>query len=192
MTVQNTIEEMMIQSEAYLKGHFLLSSGKHSGHYMQCAMMLRCPDKAAFAGQAIAQALEGIAVDFVVSPAIGGLIIGHEVARGLGVPFLFCERENGAMTLRRFPVEPNQRFVVVEDVITTGGSAAEVGEHLRERGCIWEATACIVDRSGGAHRFDNDPISLWATSFPVYAPSNCPLCDQGKPLCKPGSRPGDR
>ncbi len=186
--IQRELEEMMVASGAYLKGHFLLTSGKHSGHYMQCAMMLRYPKNAAFAGEKIAALMSGRNIDFVVSPAVGGLIIGHEVARALDVPFIFCERENGAMKLRRFPVPEGQRFVVVEDVITTGGSAWEVGRHLQDAGCIWDETACIVDRSGGHHRFDRDPISLWKTSFPLYDPDNCPLCSDGSIPYKPGSR----
>ncbi len=186
--VQHTLEKMMIESGAYLKGHFLLTSGKHSGHYMQCAMMLRYPENAAYAGGKIAAALSGRKIDFVVSPAVGGLIIGHEVARALGVPFLFCEREDGQMKLRRFPVPEGEHFVVVEDVITTGGSAEEVREHLEAAGCIWEDTCCIVDRSGGNHRLKRDPISLWKVSFPVYSPEDCPLCADGSKPYKPGSR----
>lgn len=186
--IRDKLEELMVESGAYLKGHFLLTSGKHSGHYMQCAMMLRFPDKAEFAGRSIAEALKGKSIDFVASPAIGGLIIGHEVAKALGVPFIFCERENGKMSLRRFPVPVGERFVVVEDVITTGGSAAEVGKCLSEAGCEWVDTACIVDRSGGKHCFDRDPVSLWKVSFPVYDPDECPLCSDGSKPYKPGSR----
>jgi orotate phosphoribosyltransferase len=186
--IRDKLEELMVESGAYLKGHFLLTSGKHSGHYMQCAMMLRFPDKAEFAGRSIAEALKGKSIDFVASPAIGGLIIGHEIAKALGVPFIFCERENGKMSLRRFPVPVGERFVVVEDVITTGGSAAEVGRCLAEAGCDWVDTACIVDRSGGKHCFDRDPVSLWKVSFPVYDPDECPLCSDGSKPYKPGSR----
>ncbi|EFC92319.1 orotate phosphoribosyltransferase [Dethiosulfovibrio peptidovorans DSM 11002] len=186
--IRDKLEELMLESEAYLKGHFLLTSGKHSGHYMQCAMMLRFPDNADFAGRSIAESLKGKSIDFVASPAIGGLIIGHEVAKALGVPFIFCERENGKMSLRRFPVPVGERFVVVEDVITTGGSAAEVGRCLSEAGCEWVDTACIVDRSGGKHCFDKDPLSLWKVSFPVYDPDECPLCSDGSKPYKPGSR----
>lgn len=186
--IQKQLEDIMIASGAYLKGHFLLTSGKHSGHYMQCAMMLRYPKNAAFAGEKIASLLSGWDIDFVASPAIGGLIIGHEVAKALDVPFIFCEREEGAMKLRRFPSPEGQRFAVVEDVITTGGSAWEVGKCLLDSGCIWTGTACIVDRSGGNHRFDRDPVSLWKTSFPLYEPDNCPLCSSGSVPYKPGSR----
>lgn len=187
--VQKCLEEMMIESGAYLKGHFLLTSGKHSGHYMQCAMLLRHPDKAEFAGREIAKKLEGKDIDFVVSPAIGGLIIGHEVARALGVPFIFCERDaENNMKLRRFPVPDEKNFVVVEDVITTGGSAAEVGKHMTELGAQWVDTACIVNRSGGKHVFEKDPVSLWETSFPVYEADECPLCADGSVPYKPGSR----
>ncbi len=122
------IRAAMKETGALLEGHFLLSSGLHSGNYMQCAMMLRIPQYAARAGQELAALLEPLKPEVVVAPALGGLIIGHEVARALGVPFLFCERQEGAMTLRRFPHPGKVRFVAVEDVVTTGGSVKEVGE----------------------------------------------------------------
>ncbi len=185
---QKTIEEMLITSGAWLQGHFKLTSGNHSGHYMQCAMFLRFPHYAAYAGAELADQLRPLKPDFVVSPALGGLIIGHEVARALEVPFLFCEREAGAMKLRRFPMAQG-RFVVVEDVITTGGSTKETADHMVQGGCQWLASACIVDRSGGRHLLPAKPFSLLELEFPVYSPQDCPLCRElGTEAVKPGSR----
>ena len=120
--VQEKLKEMLVESKAWLEGHFKLTSRRHSGNYMQCAMLLRFPKYAAFTGGEIAKRIAALKPDFIVSPALGGLIIGHEVARALDVPFLFCEREDGRMKLRRFPMPAGRRFVAVEDVVTTGGS----------------------------------------------------------------------
>lgn len=188
--VQEKLKEMLVKSHAWLEGHFRLTSGKHSGNYMQCAMMLRFPEYAAFAGQEIARRIAHLKPDFITSPALGGLIIGHEVARALNVPFLFCERENGDMKLRRFPMPAGQSFVAVEDVVTTGGSVKETAEHLVAGGCKWVGTACIVDRSGGKQVVDPNLVSLFKVSFPTYEPDDCPLCRElGTAPIKPGSRP---
>jgi orotate phosphoribosyltransferase len=189
LELQEKVKEMMLESHAWLEGHFRLTSGKHSGNYMQCAMLLRFPKYAAFTGGELAKKLAPLKPDFIVSPALGGLIIGHEVARALDVPFLFCERENGAMRLRRFPMPAGQSFVVVEDVVTTGGSLKETAEHMAAGGCKWLGSACIVDRSGGKHLLGADPVSLMKVSFPVYEPDDCPLCRElGTAPVKPGSR----
>lgn len=187
--LQNQLKKMLVDSHAWLEGHFRLTSGKHSGNYMQCAMLLRFPKYAAFAGGELAKKIAPLKPDFIVSPALGGLIIGHEVARALDVPFLFCERENGSMRLRRFPMPEGQSFVVVEDVVTTGGSLKETAEHMAAGGCRWLGSACIVDRSGGNHILGTDPISLFKVTFPVYEPDDCPLCRElGTEPVKPGSR----
>ncbi|QVL37327.1 orotate phosphoribosyltransferase [Aminirod propionatiphilus] len=179
---------MLLRSGAHLKGHFRLTSGLHSADYLQCALLLRYPAYAAFAGEALARHLAPYRPEVVLSPAIGGLIIGHEVARALGLPFLFCEREEGAMRLRRFPHPGPVPFVVVEDVITTGGSSAEVGHLIEEGGGRWVATGSVVDRSGGSHRLFGPLHSLWEASFETWNPEVCPLCRQGTPAVKPGSR----
>jgi orotate phosphoribosyltransferase len=179
----------MEESGALLEGHFALSSGLHSGHYMQCALFLRYPANAAFAGKLLAESLKPSEPDFIVSPALGGLIIGHEVARHLDIPFIFCERKEGRMTLRRFPFPDRGRFIVVEDVITTGGSSVEAAESVLPGGRTdWTGTACIVDRSSGKSRLPEPPYTLWEVSFPNYTPAECPYCRQGIPLMKPGSR----
>lgn len=186
--VGERIQEMMRDSGALLEGHFLLTSGLHSAFYLQCALLLRFPAYAAFAGKEIARLVQKLQPTVVVAPAIGGLIIGHEVARALDIPFIFCEREDGKMRLRRFPFPEKAGVVVVEDVITTGGSVEEVGTLMEEKGAKWLATACIVNRSGGKHILPHDPLSLWNLSFPVYSPEECPMCSKGIPCVKPGSR----
>ncbi len=179
---------MMKETGAFLEGHFRLTSGLHSGHYMQCALLLSVPKYAEFAGRELASLLAPLSPRAVFAPALGGLIIGHEVARNLDVPFFFAERENGAMKLRRFPKPGPIRFVVVEDVITTGGSALEVGNLIRETGAEWVGTGCIVDRSSGKVSFPHPLHSLWQASFPTYTAEECPLCREGIPIEKPGSR----
>jgi orotate phosphoribosyltransferase len=188
--VQEKLKEMLVESHAWLTGHFKLTSGRHSGNYMQCAMLLRFPKNAAFVGGEIAKRIAHLKPDFIVSPALGGLIVGHEVARALDVPFLFCEREDGKMKLRRFPMPAGKSFVAVEDVVTTGGSVKETAEYMVAGGCKWVGSACIVDRSGGTQQLGPDLVSLFKVSFETYDPDNCPLCKKlGTPPVKPGSRP---
>lgn len=183
------IQGMMKSSGAHLEGHFKLTSGLHSGHYLQCALMLRFPKYAAYAGEKLAEKLAPSKPDFILSPALGGLIIGHETARALDIPFIFCERQDGEMRLRRFPHPGHKRFALVEDVVTTGKSSHETAMILVDGGAEWVSWGSIVDR-----RPENAPQtvkldSLWKLSFPVYEPDNCPLCAEGIPLVKPGSRP---
>lgn len=175
---------------AYLSGHFLLSSGLHSPQYLQCALYLADPRSAAWAGEKLAALLGREPVDFVVSPALGGVIIGHEVARALGVRFFFTERQDGRMQFRRgFALEPGQRVVVVEDVVTTGSSTREVMGVVEEQGGIVVGVGCIVNRSGDANPFRPLPFAaLLEVTIPTFDPQSCPLCQQGLPLVKPGSR----
>lgn len=177
---------------SHQQGHFLLSSGLHSGDYLQCALYLAEPRRAADAGSRLAAAVEAAepGIDLVVSPAMGGLIIGHETARALGVPFLFTERADGEMVLRRgFAVAPGQRVVIVEDVVTTGRSTREVIELLERAGAEVVALASIVNRSGRANPFEPRPFrSLLEASFPTWPADECPLCADGVPIAKPGSR----
>jgi len=183
------LKEMMRKSGAHLEGHFRLSSGLHSGNYMQCARLLAIPEYAAFAGGMLAEKLRELKPDFVTAPAIGGLIIGHEVARALNIPFLFCERDDArAMKIRRFDFPENSSAVVVEDVITTGGSTMEVGKVLQDNGVEWRGSGVIVNRSGGKHELPGEPVSLWDVNFEIWQPENCPLCAKGLPVVKPGSR----
>jgi orotate phosphoribosyltransferase len=179
---------------AYLSGHFRLTSGLHSPEYLQCALVLQHPQYAEKLGQKLADALLRVAgsdkIQMVVSPAIGGLIIGHEVARVLGTRFIFAERDAGKMTLRRgFEVTPGETAVVVEDVITTGGSTREVIEALRQRGVRVLAAGSIIDRSGGKVDLGLPRVALETLSVVSHPPESCPLCAQGIPVVKPGSRP---
>ena len=179
---------------AYLSGHFRLTSGLHSPEYLQCALVLQHPQYAEKLGQKLADALLRVAgsdkIQMVASPAIGGLIIGHEVARALGTRFIFAERDAGKMTLRRgFEVTPGETAVVVEDVITTGGSTREVIEALRQRGVRVLAAGSIIDRSGGKVDLGLPRVALETLSVVSHPPESCPLCAQGIPVVKPGSRP---
>jgi orotate phosphoribosyltransferase len=179
---------------AYLSGHFRLTSGLHSPEYLQCALVLQHPQYAEKLAQKLAAALQVAAgsqkIQVVASPAIGGLIIGHEVARALGTRFIFAEREGGKMTLRRgFEVTPGETAVVVEDVITTGGSTREVIETLRQRGVRVLAAGSIIDRSGGQVDLGLPRVALETLTVVSHPPESCPLCAQGIPVVKPGSRP---
>lgn len=175
---------------AYLSGHFLLSSGLHSPQYLQCALYLAEPTAAEAAGRQLAARLKNAGANLVVSPALGGVIIGHEVARALGVRFFFTERWEGAMTLRRgFALPEGARVLVVEDVVTTGGSTREVMEVVASQGGTVVGVGCIVNRSGKANPFAPLPFaSLLEVDIPTFEPAQCPLCQQGLPLEKPGSR----
>lgn len=181
-------KSMMERSGGHLKGHFLLSSGLHSSDYLQCALFLSNPSYASWAGERLARGAEDLGAQVVVSPALGGLIIGHEVARHLGLSSIFTEREGGIMRLRRFPNPGAVRFLVVEDVFTTGKSTLEVVEVMEAFGARWVGALSMVNRSGTQDLFPVPTRSLWETSFPVYDPEICPLCGAHQPLVKPGSR----
>lgn len=184
------------RSGAYLRGHFRLTSGLHSPEYLQCALVLQHPPEAAHFGRLMAEEFRrmepGLSVGVVVSPAIGGLIIGHEVARALGARFIFTERgPDGKMVLRRgFHVDPGETAVVVEDVITTGGSTREVVEICRQANARLVAAGSIIDRSGGAADVGTPRLALKTMRVVAYEADRCPLCEQGLPVIKPGSRPG--
>jgi orotate phosphoribosyltransferase len=183
------------QTGAYLRGHFRLSSGLHSSGYLQSALVLQYPKHAELLGRKLAEALSGwtekAAISSVISPALGGLIIGHEVARALGVRFLFTERDaDRKMSLRRgFTIDPGEKVIVIEDVITTGGSTKEVIDVVRALGGIAVAAGSIIDRSGGAADVGIPRAALETLSVPVWEPEKCPLCVKGEPITKPGSRP---
>jgi orotate phosphoribosyltransferase len=178
---------------AHQRGHFLLSSGLHSGDYLQCALFLAQPRRAARAGELLAAALAAAELEpqLIVAPAMGGVIIGHETARALDLPFIFTERVEGEMRLRRgFGLEPGQRVVVVEDVVTTGRSTREVVEILDGLGAEVIGVAAMVNRSGVPQPFAPLPsCALLEAEFPTWPPDNCPLCREGVPIAKPGSRP---
>jgi len=187
---RDDLVDMFRRSGALLEGHFRLSSGLHSTGYLQSALVLQYPDDAARLGREIADAVEHVRATVVLSPALGGLIIGHEVARALGVRALFAERQDGMLTLRRgFMLAETDRVLVVEDVLTTGGSTRETMQVATAAGGRVVGVASIVDRSAGKAVFDVPFHSLLAIDLPTYEPGACPLCAQGLPVVKPGSRP---
>ncbi|MEP6903194.1 MAG: orotate phosphoribosyltransferase [Actinomycetota bacterium] len=183
------ILEHFRQTNALLEGHFILSSGLHSPVYLQCALALQYPFDAAKFGRVIAAHFIEANIETVASPAIGGLVIGYAVAEALNVRFIWTERENGTMTLRRgFSVKENERILVVEDVITTGGSTRECIRALESRGARVINAASIIDRSGGAADVGVPRIALVSLEVPAYQPADCPLCKKGDVAVKPGSR----
>jgi len=193
---EREVLEIFQKSGALLSGHFRLSSGLHSGKYLQCALVLQYPDLAEKLCNQLASRLElrGSKIDAVISPAIGGIIVGQEVAKVLGCRAIFCEREDGKMKLRRgFEIRKEERVVVVEDVITTGGSVKEIVEIVQGMGGKVEGIGVIVDRSKPSLSDElvtlNLPLnSLLRIDIETYSPEECPICKKGIPLQKPGSR----
>jgi orotate phosphoribosyltransferase len=182
--------DLFRRSGALLEGHFRLTSGLHSSGYLQCALVLQHPDHADTLGRAIADRTRDLGATVVLSPALGGVIIGQEVGRALGVRAIFAERQDGALMLRRgFMLADNDRVLVIEDVLTTGGSTRETIQVARAAGAQVVGAASIVDRSAGSVTFDVPFVSLLDISLPTYEPGVCPLCAQGIAVVKPGSRP---
>lgn len=191
---EDTILSAFHQTGAYLRGHFLLTSGLHSPEYLQCALVLQYQRHAEHFGKLLATEFRRLEptlnVSVVASPAVGGLIIGHEVARALGARFVFTERDAArAMVLRRgFSIEPGETAVVVEDVITTGGSTREVVRILSDSGALVIGAGSIIDRSGGEADVAVPRVALKTLQVVAYEPSQCPMCAEGLPVVKPGSR----
>ncbi len=185
------------RSGALLDGHFRLTSGLHSPGYLQCALVLQHPRHAEAIGRAIADRVRELRADVVLSPALGGVVIGQEVGRALGVRAIFAERQDGKLALRRgFTLATTDRVLVVEDVLTTGGSTRETIDVAKAAGGQVVGAASIVDRSpsagsgqAGTLRFDVPFTALLEIALPTYEPDTCPLCAQGLPVVKPGSRP---
>lgn len=174
---------------ALLEGHFRLTSGLHSPGYLQCALVLQHPEEAEACGASIADGVRDLKPQVVLSPALGGIVIGQEVARALGVRAIFAERQDGKLMLRRgFSLAPGERVLVVEDVVTTGGSTRETIDVARASGAVVVGAAALVDRSGGMRDLDVPFRALAEVSLPTYQPDNCPLCAAGQPVVKPGSR----
>ena len=177
------------QTGALLEGHFQLTSGLHSPRYLQCALVLQYPEHAEFVGRALAAKFRDDRVDAVVAPAIGGIIVAHETARAIGARALFTEREAGVMTLRRgFRLSRGERVLVVEDVVTTGGSTRETIDAVIDADGVVIGAGSMVDRSGGAVDVGVKRQSLLTLEVASYDPSECPLCKEGVPYIKPGSR----
>jgi len=176
-------------SGALLEGHFKLSSGLHSSGYLQCALVLQHPSQAEALGRALGGRLRGLGANVVLSPALGGLIIGHEVGRALGVRAIFAERQEKVLTLRRgFQLSSSDRVVVIEDVVTTGGSTRETIVVAEQSGANVIGAGAIIDRSGGNSSLGVPFEALVSLALPTYQPDDCPMCKAGQPVTKPGSR----
>lgn len=190
--MEDRVLELLKESEALLEGHFLLSSGKHSDRYVQCAKLLMYPERAEEVCKVIKKKLEdaNVKVDAVVGPAMGGIVIAYELARALGVRAMFTERENEEMTLRRgFFINEGEKVLVVEDVVTTGKSSLETIKVLKEHGAEVLGIASIVDRTNGKANLEYPLFPAIALSVNAYENTDCPLCDKGEiELVKPGSR----
>lgn len=184
------LNAILRESGAVRRGHFLLSSGLHSPGYVQCSLLMEHPARARQVGAALAERLRRYRPDSVLSPALGGIIIGYEVAAALDVPFRFSERTNGTMAIRRgFALRRGERVVVVEDVVTTGKSSKEAAAAAVGQEAAIVALGAILDRSAGRHGFETPFVALLKLEFPVYEPAVCPLCAAGGVAEKPGSRP---
>ena len=183
------IKKIFIDSGALLEGHFRLTSGRHSDRYIQCARVLMEPKYTSALCGHLAEAFKNDSVDVVVGPAMGGIVISYEMARQLGVPSLFTERVDGKMTLRRnFTIEPGQKVLVVEDVVTTGGSVKEVIDIVKENGGEVVGVALLVDRSNGKVDLGARVEACLSMDVKSYEAEDCPLCKAGLPIVKPGSR----
>jgi len=188
MTTEQVLQ-LFRETEALLEGHFQLTSGLHSPQYFQCAKVLQYPQHAERLCQIARQNFAEQNIDVVIAPAVGGIIVAHEAGRLLQTRVLFAERQNGKMSLRRgFHISPNEKILVCEDVVTTGGSVREVIELTREAGGEVVGVFCIVDRSNGKADFGVPLISTLQLSPEIYSPENCPLCARGSQPKKPGSR----
>ncbi|MDF1611377.1 orotate phosphoribosyltransferase [Stygiobacter electus] len=188
MENQNILE-IFYKTNALLNGHFLLTSGRHSNQYFQCALVLQYPEYNQIICEKIANHFKDFEIDAVIAPAIGGIVVGQEVARQLNKKFIFAEREDKNLTLRRgFKIEEGKKYLVCEDVVTTGGSVFEVIEIIKHNGGIVTGVGFIVDRSNGKVNFGVPQFSTVKLDVVSYSPEECPLCKQGIELVKPGSR----
>ncbi len=189
---QEDVLKLFEETGALLNGHFELRSGLHSNRFFQCALVLQYPRIAGQLCEALVekmkQELKDLEVDTVIAPAMGGITMGHDVARALGVRFIFVEKENNALKLRRFKIKKGERFVVAEDVVTRGGRVQETIDIVKENGGVVSAIGILVNRSGGKAKFDVPLVSLLDIEPVTYDPSDCPLCRAGLELVHPGSK----
>ena len=184
-----SILEVFVKSNALLNGHFLLTSGRHSNQYFQCALVLRYPEYNQLICSKIVEHFKNFEIDYVISPAIGGIVVGQEVARQLNKVSIFAEREDKVLVLRRgFQIEEGKKYLVCEDVVTTGGSVFEVMEIVRKGGGIVAGVGFIVDRSNSKVQFGVSQFSTLQLEVISHQPEECPLCQKGIPFVKPGSR----
>lgn len=189
MLSKEEVLKVFTDAGALLEGHFRLTSGRHSNQYMQCAQVLKFPEYAEKLCKDMAEKFSDQKVDLVVGPAMGGIIVSYEVARALGVPSIFCEREQGEMKLRRgFTIEPGTKVLVVEDVVTTGGSVKEVMTVIQKLGGNIVGVGVLVDRSNGKVDFGVPLQAELSMDIQSWEADECPLCKDGRPIVKPGSR----
>lgn len=184
---QADVKQLLVETGAIMEGHFLLTSGLHSPLYVEKFQVLQWPQHTAALCAALAGRFKDDGVEVVVGPVTGGIILAHEVGKNLGTRAIFTERENGKMTLRRgFAIKPGEKVLVVEDIVTTGGSVHEVLEVVRSQGGEVAGVALLVDRSGGKADFGVRTEALLQLEVPAWQPDACPLCAQGVPLTKRG------
>jgi orotate phosphoribosyltransferase len=187
---QDDVLKIFKDNNALLEGHFKLSSGLHSGQYLQCALLLQYPDMAARLCAGLAKEFKNKKVTAVIGPALGGVVVSYEVARSLGARSLFAERDAaGAMVLRRgFSIDKSDSVLLVEDVVTTGGSLLELVDIVKASGARLVGVAVLIDRSAGSASFGVPFTALAKIDIKAYSESDCPFCKQGVPIVKPGSK----
>lgn len=189
MLTKDQVLDIFRESNALLEGHFRLTSGRHSNRYMQCAQVLQYPDQTTKLCTEIVEHFADAGIEVVIGPAMGGIVVAYEVGRQLGVKAIFTERENGKMTLRRnFRIEPGQKVLVVEDVVTTGGSVFEVIDVVKEQGGQLVGVGVLVDRSNGQVEFGVPTKAVLSMEVVSWEAEDCPMCAEGLPVVKPGSR----
>ena len=183
------VKELLLKHGAILEGHFLLTSGLHSGMYVEKFQVLQYPKATEKLCEGFAEKFKNEKIDVVIGPVTGGIILAHETAKHFGTRAIFAERDNGRMTIKRgFEIQPGERVLIVEDIVTTGGSVMEVIDVVREWGGIVAGVAMLVDRSGGTVDFGVPAQALLTLKIDTFTPENCPLCKAGTPLVKRGSR----
>ncbi|MHC1758209.1 MAG: orotate phosphoribosyltransferase [Negativicutes bacterium] len=183
------VKELLLKHGAILEGHFLLTSGLHSGMYVEKFQVLQYPKATERLCEGFAEKFKDEKIDVVIGPVTGGIILAHETAKHFGTRAIFAERDNGRMMIKRgFEIQPGERVLIVEDIVTTGGSVMEVIDVVREWGGIVAGVAMLVDRSGGTVDFGVPAKALLTLKIDTFTPENCPLCKAGTPLVKRGSR----